>query len=111
MEIPLAPVAESAHVARGAYTKRRVVWCPLQVPGDGRELVVMLPDAVKVSAEDGRRVEVRHSDEQLRLTATLCVADLYTVHRHRAVLQALCQTAAEKRRRWDMPYWLCALCH
>jgi predicted ABC-class ATPase len=29
----------------------------LQVPGDGRELVVMLPDAVKVSAEDGRRVE------------------------------------------------------
>lgn len=30
-----------------------------QVPGDGRELVVMLPDAVKVSAEDGRRVEVR----------------------------------------------------
>lgn len=30
----------------------------LQVPGDGRELVVMLPDAVKVSAEDGRRVEV-----------------------------------------------------
>jgi hypothetical protein len=31
---------------------------PFQAPGDGRELVVMLPDAVKVSAEDGRRVEV-----------------------------------------------------
>ncbi|WIA16375.1 hypothetical protein OEZ85_013071 [Tetradesmus obliquus] len=28
-----------------------------KVPDDGRELVVMLPDAVKVSAEDGRRVE------------------------------------------------------
>jgi hypothetical protein len=34
-------------------------YAPCQVPGDGRELVVMLPDAVKVSAEDGRRVEVR----------------------------------------------------
>jgi len=30
----------------------------MQIPGDGRELVVMVPDAVKVSAEDGRRVEV-----------------------------------------------------
>lgn len=29
----------------------------MQVPGDGRELVVMSIDAVKVSAEDGRRVE------------------------------------------------------
>eukprot|EP00775_Hariotina_reticulata_P003955 gene3955-4208_t len=28
-----------------------------KIPGDGRELVVMVPDAVKVSAEDGRRVE------------------------------------------------------
>ena len=28
-----------------------------QVPGDGRELVVAVPDAVTVRAEDGRRVE------------------------------------------------------
>ena len=28
-----------------------------QVPGDGRELVVALPNAVTVRAEDGRRVE------------------------------------------------------
>lgn len=31
-----------------------VAW---QVPGDGRELVVAVPDAVTVRAEDGRRVE------------------------------------------------------
>ena len=29
----------------------------LQVPGDGRELVVVSPDACKIRAEDGRRVE------------------------------------------------------
>ena len=29
----------------------------LQIPGDGRELVVTDPNAVKVRAEDGRRVE------------------------------------------------------
>ena len=28
-----------------------------QVPGDGRELIATVPDAVKVRAEDGRRVE------------------------------------------------------
>ena len=31
--------------------------CGSQVPGDGRELVVTDPNAVKVRAEDGRRVE------------------------------------------------------
>lgn len=29
----------------------------LQIPGDGRELVASLPSAVKIRAEDGRRVE------------------------------------------------------
>lgn len=33
-----------------------VVCMALQVPDDGRELVVTVPDAVKVRAEDGRRV-------------------------------------------------------
>lgn len=28
-----------------------------QIPGDGRELVVAVPNAVTVRAEDGRRVE------------------------------------------------------
>lgn len=48
------------HVLRAPLTVLRMRLPSLvQVPGDGRELVVMVPDAVKVSAEDGRRVEVR----------------------------------------------------
>lgn len=29
----------------------------MQIPGDGRELVVTIPSACKIRAEDGRRVE------------------------------------------------------
>ncbi len=33
------------------------MWGLWQVPGDGRELVATIPEAVKIRAEDGRRVE------------------------------------------------------
>ncbi len=48
---PLCPCGPHSTAAAAAVTAR------IKVPGDGRELVVALPDAVKVAAEDGRRVE------------------------------------------------------
>lgn len=60
---PSRPVCVSRHLLVCDIVAAVACLC-LQVPGDGRELVVMVPEAVKVSAEDGRRVEVRRQGAQ-----------------------------------------------